>query len=309
MPKSYTKEIPTSSQSNRSVNTDDNPRLSRYPSALHIPHINHPIFLFFAALLGGTVNSVAGGGSFISFPALLFAGIPPIPANATNTVALWPGTVASSIAYRNAFTPHARRLLWPLFVVAIIGGILGAIILLRTPPATFMHLVPWLLLIATLLFVFSGRMTAWVRTRAGHTAVDDKTPRGLFLVGLVLQLIIAMYVGYFGAGTGILMLSLLALLGMDDIHAMNGVKTVVVSVANGVAIVTFIWARVIVWPQALLMTAGAAAGGYGGAYVAQKMNPQHVRWLVIAIGFAMAAYFFDPSAFKFVFGRIFRIAQ
>ena len=259
---------------------------------MHIPHINHPIFLFFAALVAGTVNSVAGGGSFISFPALLFSGIPPIPANATNTVAVWPGTVASAVAYRNAFTPHARRLLPPLLVICVIGGVLGAIILLRTPPATFMHLVPWLLLIATLLFVFSGRMTAWVRTRAGHAPGDSELPRGLFFTGLFLQLVIAMYVGYFGAGTGILVLALLAVLGMEDIHAMNGMKTLIVSVANGVAIVTFIWARVIVWPQALLMLVGAAVGGYGGAYVAQKMNPQHVRWLVIAIGFGMSAYFF-----------------
>lgn len=260
---------------------------------MHINHIHYPIFLFFAALVGGAVNSVAGGGSFISFPALIFTGMAPIPANATNTVALWPGTVASSVAYRNAFTSHARRLLPPLLVTCAIGGILGALILLRTPPATFMHLVPWLLLIATLLFVFSGRMTAWIRNRAGHAPGDDKLPRSLFLAGLFLQLVIAMYVGYFGAGTGILVLALLALLGMEDIHAMNGMKTVLVSVANGVAIVTFVWARVIVWPQALLMILGAALGGYGGAHLAQKMNPQHVRRLVIAIGFGMAAYFFS----------------
>lgn len=242
--------------------------------------------------MAGTVNSVAGGGSFISFPALLFSGMPAIPANATNTVALWPGTLASAVAYRNAFTEEARRLLPPLLGICIIGGVLGAVILLRTPPATFMHLVPWLLLLATLLFVLSGRMTAWVRNRAGHAPGDKKIPRGLFIAGLVIQLVIAMYVGYFGAGTGILVLALLALLGMENIHAMNGMKTLLVSVANGVAIVTFVWARVIVWPQALLMILGAAVGGYGGAYLAQKMNPLHVRRLVIVIGFAMAGYFF-----------------
>jgi uncharacterized protein len=255
-------------------------------------HINHPLFLFFAALIGGTVNSVAGGGSFISFPALLFAGMQAIPANATNTVALWPGTVASTVAYRNAFTPQAKRLLWPLFAMAVLGGVLGAIILLRTPPATFLRLVPWLLLVATLLFVFSGRMTKWVRERAGHQSGDQSLPRGMLGAGLALQLVIAMYVGYFGAGTGILMLSLLALLGMDDIHAMNGMKTLLVSVANGVAIITFVSAHIVVWPQALLMLVGAMTGGYAGAYFAQKMNPQHVRWLVIAIGFGMAIYFF-----------------
>jgi uncharacterized protein len=259
---------------------------------LHIPHISHPFFLVFAALVAGAVNSVAGGGSFISFPALLFTGMAPIPANATNTVALWPGTLASTVAYRNTFTPHARRLLWPLLFTCIVGGILGALILLRTPPSTFMHLVPWLLLVATLLFVFSGPMTAWIRGRAGHAPGDEKIPRALLLAGLLIQLVIAMYVGYFGAGTGILMLALLALLGLENIHSMNGMKTLLVSVANGVAIVTFILARVIVWPQALLMIAGAAAGGYGGASLAQKMDPRHVRLFVIAIGFGMAAYFF-----------------
>jgi uncharacterized protein len=259
---------------------------------VHLEQVNHPIFLFFAALVGGAVNSVAGGGSFISFPALLFTGIAPIPANATNTVALWPGTAASALAYRNAFTSDTRPLLPPLLGTCIVGGVLGAVILLRTPPATFLHLIPWLLLVATLLFVFSSRMTSWIRSRAGHAPGDRKLPRGLFFAGLLIQLVIAMYVGYFGAGTGILVLALLALLGMENIHAMNGMKTVLVTVANGVAIVTFISARVIVWPQALLMIVGAALGGYGGAYLAQKMNAQHVRRLVIAIGFAMAAYFF-----------------
>ena len=259
---------------------------------MHLNQIHHPIFLFCAALLGGSVNSVAGGGSFISFPALLFTGMAPIPANATNTVALWPGTAASAVAYRNAFTSDTRSLLPLLLGACTIGGVLGAMILLRTPPVTFLHLVPWLLLVATLLFVFSGRMTNWMRSRTGHQPGDKKLPRSLFLAGLFIQLVIAMYVGYFGAGTGILVLALLALLGMENIHSMNAMKTLLVSVANGVAIVTFVLARVIVWPQALLMILGAAVGGYGGAYLAQKMNPQHVRRLVIAIGFAMAAYFF-----------------
>ncbi len=252
--------------------------------------------MFFAALVGGTVNSVAGGGSFISFPALLFTGMAPIAANATNTVALWPGTMASAVAYRNAFGPETRRFMLPLVATGVIGGVLGARILLSTPQDTFLHLIPWLLLLATLLFVFSGRMTAWVRRRAGHVPGDGPghppIPRTLVAVVLFLELIVSIYVGYFGAGSGILMLSLLALLGMENIHTMNGMKTLLVSVVNGVAAVTFVLGRVIVWPQALLMLVGAAIGGYGGAYLAQKMNPQHVRWLVIAVGFGMAAYFF-----------------
>jgi len=267
------------------------------------------------------VNSVAGGGSFISFPALLFTGMPAIPANATNTMAMWPGTLASTLAYRNAFTPDARRLFLPLVLIGIVGGVLGAFILLRTPPATFLHLIPCLLLVATLLFVFSGRMTSWVRGRAGQTPGQDggspetpsaempdgqphgdkvstgeigaaRVPRGLMITGMLLELVVAVYVGYFGAGAGILMLSILAILGLENIHTLNGMKTLLVSVVNGVAIITFIVGRVIVWPQALLMLIGAAIGGYGGAYVAQKMNPQHVRWIVIVIGFAMSAYFF-----------------
>jgi len=249
-------------------------------------------FLFVAAFLAGTVNSVAGGGSFISFPALLHVGVPPIPANATNTVAVWPGTVASTFAYRNAFTPHARRLMLPLFLVGILGGVLGARVLLITPQQTFMRLIPWLMFGATLLFLFSGRMTAWIRGRAGHNPGDTKVPPLLMVAGLAIELVVAMYVGYFGAGAGILFLSLLAILGIDDIHAMNGMKTLLVSVVNGVAIVTFVLAHVIVWPQALVMLVGAIAGGYGGAHFAQKMNPKHVRWIVIVVGFGMSAYFF-----------------
>jgi uncharacterized membrane protein YfcA len=259
-------------------------------------HFAHPFFLFFAAVLAGIINSVAGGGSFITFPALIFAGISPILANTTNTAAVWPGTVASTIAYRKAFNREARKLLLPLTVIGIIGGILGARILLKTPPATFIRIVPWLLLGATLLFVFSGRITSWIRSRAnlksGESVGASGTPRSLMAGVLFLELLVSIYVGYFGAGVGILFLSLLALMGMEDIHAMNGMKTLLVSIVNGTALATFIFARMVVWPQALLMLVGALIGGYGGAWVAQKMNPQHVRWLVIAIGFAMSAYFF-----------------
>jgi uncharacterized membrane protein YfcA len=259
-------------------------------------HINHPVFLFFAAVLAGTINSVAGGGSFITFPALIFTGIPPIPANATNTAAVWPGTVASTVAYRKAFTRQAFHLLPALMGTGIVGGFLGARILLITPQATFMRIVPWLLLGATLLFVLSGRITGWIRGRAnlksGEAVGGSGTPRTLLVGVLFLELLVSIYVGYFGAGVGILFLSLLALLGLEDIHALNGMKTLLVSIVNGVALVTFVFAHVIVWPQALLMLVGALIGGYGGAWVAQKMNPQHVRGLVIVIGFAMSAYFF-----------------
>jgi uncharacterized protein len=251
-------------------------------------HFSHPVFLFFAALTAGLLNAVAGGGSFISFPALLFSGMAPIAANATNTAALFPGTVASTVAYRNAFTPEARRLLPLLLVTGIIGGVIGARILLGTPQSTFLHLIPWLLLAATLLFLAGPRISAWVRRRAAA----GKTSRPLTVAGFFLELLIAIYIGYFGAGVGILVLSLLALLGMEDIHAMNGVKVLLVSVVNGVAMITFIFARMIFWPQAVLMILGSLTGGYAGAHYAQKMNQQHVRWIVIAVGLGMSAYFF-----------------
>lgn len=257
-------------------------------------HLTHPVLLFFAAFAAGSINSVAGGGSFISFPTLIFAGVPPIEANATNTAALFPGTLASTFAYRKTFDAKARRLLAPLILIGIIGGVLGARILLLTPQATFLHLVPWLLLAATLLFVFSGRLTTWVRSRAGlgTSSPDAKTPRLLLIPGLFLQLLIAIYVGYFGAGVGILVLALLAFLGVENIHTMNGMKALLVSIVNGGALVTFIAAHIVLWPQAVLMLVGAVAGGYGGANLAQRVNPQYVRWVVIGIGFGMSAYFF-----------------
>lgn len=257
-------------------------------------HLTHPVLLFSAAFVAGSINSVAGGGSFISFPTLIFTGVPPIEANATNTAALFPGTLASTFAYRKTLDAKARRLLVPLIATGIIGGVLGARILLITPQATFLHLVPWLLLAATLLFLFSARLTAWVRSRTGLEtgSADAKSPQFLLIPGLFLQLLIAIYVGYFGAGVGILVLALLAFLGMENIHAMNGVKSLVVSVVNGSALVTFIVAHIVLWPQAVLMLVGAVAGGYGGAHLAQRVNPQYVRWAVIGIGFAMSAYFF-----------------
>jgi uncharacterized protein len=264
--------------------------------------LGHAIFLFLAALLAGVLNSVAGGGSFISFPALLFSGIAPIAANATNTCALWPGTIASTVAYRKAFTREARKMLPPLIILGAIGGVLGANILLRTPQETFMKLIPWLLLLATLVFLFSRRITQWLRARVqsrevnaqslGSAAAERRTPPFLMVGGLIIEIFLATYIGYFGAGAGILVLALLALLGMENIHTMNGVKTLLVSLVNGVALLTFILGHRIVWPEAAVMVVGAAAGGYFGAHMAQKMNPQHVRWAVIVVGFGMSAYFF-----------------
>lgn len=246
------------------------------------------VALFIAACLGGALNSVAGGGSFITFPTLIFTGVPSINANATNTVALWPGTVASVGAYRNDFVTQ-RRMLYFLSGISLVGGILGAVLLLRTPPATFELLIPYLLLLATLLFTFGGALTNRLRKYIGAVSENHW---GLLAGIAVLQLIIATYGGFFGGGIGILMLAMLRLTGMENIHTMNALKTLLATCINGVAVLTFVIAGAVWWPQALLMIVGAVLGGYGGAYYARKIDPLLVRRFVMLIGFALTLYFF-----------------
>ena len=244
--------------------------------------------LFVAAGLAGAMNSVAGGGSFMSFPALIFTGVLPIPANATSTVALWPGTVASVGAYRKRF-PKDFRILLEMVATSVTGGTLGALVLLRTPQSTFMRFVPYLFLLATLLLIFGKQLATWLEA----TFETSKQPRWLVVVASnFFQFLIALYGGFFGAGIGIMMLALLTVLRMEDIHAMNALKTLLNAAINGAAVVTFIAAGVVLWPQALVMLVGAVLGGYGGAYFAQKLDPQIVRRFVIAVGISMSVYFF-----------------
>jgi uncharacterized membrane protein YfcA len=249
--------------------------------------LSHEILLFTAAVLAGIMNSVAGGGSFISFPALIFTGVPPIPANATNTVAVWPGSVASVASYRKRL-PKSARVMAPLITISIIGGVLGAVVLLHTPQATFMRLVPYLFGIATLLFAFGKRLTQ----KFGQVVKRTGPPSWPILVGLILvQFLIALYGGFFGGGMGILMLAMLEMIHIEDIHAMNGLKALLGSAINGAAMVTFIAARQVEWPQAILMIVGAILGGYGGAHFAQKLDPRWVRAAVICVGAGMTIYF------------------
>ncbi len=247
------------------------------------------LLLFVAALLGGALNSVAGGGSFLSFPSLVISGVPPINANATNTVALWPGSAASVGAYRRELAVQDRRFVVWMSLISLLGGVLGALLLLRTPQATFSRLVPYLLLLATLLFAFSRPLTTRLRARFSAEAKRS----GLALAAaFAAQLLTAVYGGYFGGGIGILMLATLGLLGMDNIHEMNALKTVLASCINGVAVVTFVVAGVVVWPQALLMLTGATIGGYGCASLARKIDPRYVRGFVTVVGAVMTIYFF-----------------
>lgn len=261
------------------------------------------VYLFVAAILAGALNSVAGGGSFITFPSLVFAGVPQLNANATNAVALWPGTVASVGAYRHEFGNVSRRLLITLGITSFIGGILGSILLLLTPETTFRVLVPFLLLFATLLFTFSPSITAWVRkqrAKIASTASDDSTQSGTWtrlIPGIVIQLIIATYGGYFGGGIGIMMLAMLGFLGLQNIHQMNALKTLFATLINGITAILLSIAGIVYWPQAVLMAVGASIGGYFGAYFARRIAPSAIRQFVIVVGFVMTAYFFYNTFF------------
>jgi uncharacterized membrane protein YfcA len=249
--------------------------------------IAHAVLLLVAAILAGVMNSVAGGGTFVTFPTLIFTGVPPIPANATSTIAVWPGSLASVGAYWKKL-PRAATILWPLTLVSVVGGLLGALVLLRTPQATFMHLVPYLFLVATLLFTFGKKLSAGL----GGVLRSGRPLSPLAIGGaMCVQFVIAIYGGFFGGGMGILMLALLAMIRMEDIHSMNAVKNLLAAAINGAAVVTFIVGGAVRWPQAIVMIAGAVLGGYGGAHLAQKLDPKLVRGFVIVVGFGMTAYF------------------
>jgi uncharacterized membrane protein YfcA len=246
----------------------------------------HAILLFFAGAVAGAMNAVAGGGSFIAFPTLLFTGVGAIPANATNTLALWVGTAASGGAYRHHLN-ISRRVMIPLLVTSAIGGLAGALLLIETPAQTFLRLIPWLMLAATLLFAFGRHLTGRISNGISHDASNNAIAGASFF-----ELLAATYGGYFGGGIGIMNLAMLAAMGMTDIHAMNALKILIVMVINGVATVTFIATGSVVWPQALVLTLGAVIGGYFSAHFAQKLPQRWIRGLVIVIGLTMSAYFF-----------------
>ena len=242
-------------------------------------------------MLGGALNAVAGGGSFIAFPALIFTGVPAIPANATNTVALWTGLVFSGGAFRRHLKV-GRAVLISLVSVSVVGGVLGAELLLRTPAHTFMRILPWLMLSATLLFVFGGKLT---RASAASASPDfrthDPTIQAIVAASF-FQFLVAVYGGYFGGGMGFVILAMLTAFGMADIHEMNALKIVLSSATNGLAVVVFMARHAVYWPQALIMICGAALGGYFGAHYSLRLPRALVRGVVIAVGAGMTAYFF-----------------
>lgn len=238
------------------------------------------------AFAAGALNAVAGGGSFLTFPALLFAGVAPIPANATSAVALWPGSVASAWGYREDLGGEQRRLVL-LGVASVVGGLLGALLLLFTPERVFSGLVPWLLLAATLVFALGPSLTRRVAGRHLHMP----------LAPLVLvQLVVAVYGGYFGGGMGIMMLAAYAAAGMTSLATMNGIKTVMAALLNAVANVAFIVAGVVAWWAAVPMALGGMAGGYVGARASRKVEARTLRPFIVAVGLLLSAYFFWRGA-------------
>ncbi|MBO9311723.1 MAG: sulfite exporter TauE/SafE family protein [Chloroflexus sp.] len=244
--------------------------------------------IFGAALLAGALNAIAGGGSFISFPALLVAGVPPIIANATNALALWPGTLASVRAYRQELQGQ-RQDIFLFSGLSLVGGLLGAILLLYTDEQRFTALIPYLLLFATLVFVFSPQVT-----RLAHRVVGTSGTNQRILVAIV-YIAIAMYGGFFGAGLGILTLAALALLGYNNIHQMNALKTLQASLINGIAVITFVVTGLIAWTPALVMTVGAMIGGYGGAAIARRIHAGRVRTIVVWLSIGLTIWFFVRS--------------
>ena len=253
-------------------------------------HFGKGVFLFLAAGIAGTLNAVAGGGTFISFPSLLAMGVPAVEANATNTVALWPGLAASTGAYLKRLSAP-RSLLTPLLMTSVVGGLTGSVLLLKTPQRVFLRLVPWLLLSGTLIFAFGNT----IRAMAGKTsAVDDLARLSWRAITLasVANLLVAIYGGYFGAGIGFMLLEMLAALGIDDIHAIGAIRTLLAAVINAAAVLAFIFARAVFWPYCLVMIAGATVGGWFGAHYAQRADPRKVRRVVIAIGLVISAYYF-----------------
>jgi len=240
------------------------------------------LLLIAAAFFAGVMNAVAGGGSFLTFPALVFTGVPSVVANASSTVALLPGSFASAWAYRRDFTRFENIPFLAATWVSLAGGITGALLLLFTSQHVFDVVIPWLLALATILFAFGPKIAPWL---SGHFRIGVRTV-------LVCQYLVAIYGGYFGGAVGIIMLSLFSLLGLEDIRSMNALKTLLGGFMNAVAVVCFVVAGKVWWPQTLVMLAGSIAGGYLGAHYARKVDSRIIRAVIVAIGVLMTVVFF-----------------
>lgn len=246
------------------------------------------------AFLAGGMNAMAGGGTFFSFPAMLAAGVPPVMANASNTVALWPASLSSAWAYRREAMRH-RRWAALLALVSVLGGLIGGLLLLAISNETFMRLIPWLLLVATTLFAFSAQVGKLIRWLKGHMKIAPADRPGS-PGGALFQLVVAIYGGFFGAGMGILTLAALAIQGFEDIQEINALKNLTSAMNYTVAAATFIIAGAISWPHTLVALVTAAIGGYVGAAFARKLPATWLKRIVIAVGALLTIIYFIKTA-------------
>lgn len=242
-----------------------------------------------SAFAAGAMNSMAGGGTILTFPTLIFLGMPAITANATSTVALLPGAVTSMFGFRREVAAN-RRWLKTLFLPSLVGGVIGSALLLRTPEKVFANLAPLLVLFATVLFMVRGVLARrFLPTRGDGPLEPGHLSTGHWILAWILQLGVAVYGGYFGAGIGILMLALLGFLGLTDIHAMNGLKNFFNLCINSVAAGYFIWKEAVSWPETLVLAVGAALGGYAGARFSKRIGKERAQQAVIVIGLLVTA--------------------
>ena len=267
------------------------PSIPMHRDAIHppLPKLSSPhnpvlilVVLTAAAFIGGILNALAGGGGLVAFPALLFAGLNPIDANASAMVALIPGSISSVWAYRRKILSIDELNVTLFVTLSLAGGLLGALLLLFTPAAIFARIVPWLMLFATVIFAVGNFAPLDVIRRL------DLGPRSV----LVVHFIISIYGGYFGGGIGFLVLAALTLFGMRDISAMNGLKLALVTIMSVASIAAFMVAGIVRWPETLPMLVSSVIGGYVGAHGAQKMDERLIKGFVIVFGAAISAYFF-----------------
>lgn len=249
------------------------------------------LWLTVAAFLGGLLNAVAGGGSFLLFPAILGMKVLPVQANATNTVALWPGQLTSVAAYWQDVRNNVRVAI-PMAFAGLLGGTGGAIMLLNTPQMTFLHLVPWLLLVAAVIFALSGPVSRWLERRKFIQSQAGEVHRPNMVAVMIGTVFVCFYIGYFGAGAGFLIITLLSLFGYQDLNEINALKVVATTMANGIAFVLFVINGQVVWRYCLLAMVACAVGGYTSASLARKIPQQLLRTIVVMIGLGMAAWFF-----------------
>lgn len=239
------------------------------------------LVLVLAGFGAGIVNTIAGGGTFLTFPALVWAGVPPVAANATSAVAVFPGYLGGAIGFLSELKTLSRSQMLRLTAITLVGGLAGSLLLLVSSNEAFSLIVPFLLFFATTAFLLGPRLRAWAETKS--KAVKPEGAIGLFLVSV--------YGGYFNGGLGIVLLALFAMWGWRDIHLMNGVKNGLSFALSAISVVTFAVAGLVVWNMAIVMMVAAILGGYSGAWVAKAIPEWVVRFAVIVIGYGMSLIF------------------